>query len=363
MINVVYALRVLIYSICLIVALGSTVSSAEPQQQFLVLPEINYLHEQPDALGEHSGDFNASLDLLYALDVNQFRFFTEIIATDTDADNGSSNIELARYHAGYETSSGTTLLFGLFQLNQGYWNKAFHFRNYIQPSILPPGIASFEREGGALPVHVTGVNVSRRWALRKNSALYVEASFGAGTKFGGNQLKNYDIFNPGTGSEPSSSLRLSYLPNQDLDTEIGIFFVDNRIPTLNTPFTENKQKVYGSYFNSNFDALRLYAAVYWINNELNAATENQNDNFYSAWLQSDYRINKNWLPYLRFEHSNGNASSPYLAWFPKFVRDRRLIGLRWDLIENHALKFEYANTTFLQEDSNQWAIQWSMIFP
>lgn len=352
----VHSFRLFTYYLCLFTALAPAVCVAQSSQQLLILPELRYLRQEPNAAGENDNDYRASLDMLYALDINQYRFFAEFIATD-------DNSELARLHLGYETLAGTTFWLGRFQLNQGYWNKTFHFRNYIQPSIQPPGIAAYEREGGALPIHHTGANLRHRWMLRADSTLQLEAGFGTGTKLGGKRLEAFDLLDPDGGRKPSTSLRLSYLPDQGSDTEFGVFFVDNRIPMRRAPFTQNKQRVIGGYANTRFDALRLYGALYQIDNDLKTLSGRQDDNFYSVWLQGDYRVSANWMPYLRIEHSNGEASDPYVALFPGFVRDRKLAGLRWDIFENQAIKLEYANTDFLREDSNQWAVQWSMIFP
>ncbi len=348
--------RRFLYLSGLFTALAPVFCVAQSSQQLLVLPELRYLRQEPDASGKNDSDYRASLDLLYALDIDQYRFFAEFIATDEKS-------ELARLHLGYKTRAGTTLWLGRFQLNQGYWNKTFHFRNYIQTSIQPPGIAAYERENGALPVHFSGFDIRHQWALNPDATLQLEAGFGAGTRLEGRRLDSFDLLDPDGGRKPSTSVRLSYLPEQDTDTEFGIFYVDNRMPMRRLQFIQNKQRVTGGYANIRFGALRSYGALYRVDNELTTVNARQSDHFYSAWLQGDYHLHAHWTPYLRIEHSNGDADDPYVSLFPAFVRDRKLAGLRWDLLENQAVKFEYADTDFLREDSSQWALQWSMIFP
>ena len=336
--------------------LAPTICAAQTSQQFLVLPEFRYLHQQPDTTGNTDEDYRVSLDLLYGLDVGQYRFFAEFTATDDKQ-------ELARLHAGYETRGGTTFWLGRFDINHGYWNKTFHFRNYIQPSIQPPGIAGFEEEGGLLPAHFAGIDTRHRWALPDNSTLQLEAGVGAGAKFNGKRLEAYDLLDPDGGHKPSASLRLSYMPDAGSDTEVGIFFVHNRIPMAHALLSKNKQRVLGSYANVRFDALRLYGALYRVDNDLKTISGRRQDSFYTTWLQGDYHVNANWMPYVRIEHSNGRHSDPYVALFPRFIRNRQLAGLRWDFLDNQAIKAEYARSDFLHEESNQWALQWSMIFP
>ena len=343
--------------LCVLATLTPTAGLTQSSQQFLILPEARYLSQHPNAAGRNDDDYHASLDLLYALDAGPYRFFAEFIATD-------DNSELARLHLGYQLRGGTTFQLGRFQTNQGFWNKTFHFRNYIQPSILAPAIANYEDEDGALPAHFAGVNARHRWALANDSALILEAGFGTGVKFDRTKLKPWDLLDPDGGRKPTTSVRLSYRPDDYGDTEFGAFYVDNRVLMNHTLFLQNDQRVTGGYADTRFGSLRLYGTLYSVENELKGVTSaRQHDNFYSAWLQGDYSINPNWMPYVRFEHSNGGRSDPYVSLFPAFVRDRQLVGLRWDFLDNQALKAEYARTDFLHEESDQWALQWSLIFP
>lgn len=341
----------------LLALLTPAVGAAQSAQQLLILPELHYLSQEPDAPGQNNKDYGASLDLLYALDMGQYRFFGEFVASDEGA-------TLARLQLGYEARTGTTFWLGRFQTVEGYWNKTFHFRNYIQPSILQPGIASYEDEGGALNTHFSGLKLQQHWQVGGDSALQLEAGFGAGAKFDSRRLKAYDLLDPDGGRKPSTSLRLTYQPDTGTDTEFGIFFVDSRIPMKQSLFTRNEQRLVGGFANTRLDALRLYGALYWVDNDLkSSASSRQKDHFYSAWLQADYSINASWMPYARVEHSNAGRSGAYVSLFPRFVRNRWLTGLRWDFLGNQAIKFEYAATDFLSEDSNQWAAQWSMILP
>ena len=342
--------------VALAALLSAAPLNAQNSQDFLLLPELRFLHQRPGPDGEVDEDTRASLDLLYARNFGRLRFFGEAILTNEKSD-------LARLHIGYETEAGTRFQLGRFQLNQGYWNKTFHFRNYIQPSIIPPGIESYEDEGGSLPVHFSGLNLRQTWMLDADASLVLEAGFGAGTRKIGRRLDPHDLTDPTGGRKPSTSLRLTWTPNEDEGTEFGLFLVDNRIPARSSRFVENHQRIGGAFANYEQGALRLYGTWYLVNNRMEFAADNRRSRFHSTWLETDYQLTPHWMPYLRYEFSNGNASDTYLSDFAGFVRKRRLAGLRWDLLDNQALKLEYADTDFLHENSRQWALQWSMIFP
>ncbi len=334
----------------------SAAAGAQTSQQFLALPEISYLHQSPAVSGDTDADTRASLDLLYGLDVGHYRFFAELIATDEKRD-------LARLHLGYETRHGTSLLAGRFQVNQGYWNKAFHFRNYIQSSIQPPGIADFESEGGALPSHFSGINLSQQWTTPQGAVIQAEAGFGIGAKYEGGRLDAYDLGNPDGGRKTSFSLRLTCNRDENRDAGFGLFVAGNHIPLSAPGLRENRQTVAGAWINNHLATLRIHGALYGVNNAMETGSGRSRTRFYSTWLQGDYSLRRSLTSYLRLEQSEGARSDAYLELFPGFVHHRRLAGLRWDLLENHAVKIEYAHTGFLHSGSDQWAVQWSMILP
>lgn len=344
----------------MLLALATITSQARNNSALLVLPALEYVRAEPGPdSDDNKADTRASLDMLYAFDYGQFRLFSEFVVTNNDKNFGS---DLARLHLGWESRSGTTTWLGRFQMNQGYWNKTFHFRNYIQPTILAPGIAAYEKEGGAIPTHFSGIASRHQWTLGGSSSLQLEGGFGAGAKQRG-RLWAHDLLDPDGGRKPSTSVRLSYSPDQDNDNEIGLFFVSNHIAMKNAPFSQNDQRVAGGFVNWNIGKARMIASLYRISNDVKTTSGRDNQRFTTGFLQGQYRVDENWLPYVRIEDSHGEKNDPYVALFPRFVRKRTLAGLRWGFLGNQALKIEYADTDFLNQDSNQWAVQWSMILP
>jgi len=344
----------------LALAPGTGACHDENNGALLVLPALDYMRSEPGPEGGgNKTDTMASLDVSYALQRGGFRLFSEFVITDTD-NNFSS--DLSRLHIGWESTGGTTIWAGRFQTNQGYWNKTFHFRNYIQPAILPPGIAAYEKEGGVLPTHFSGIATRHQWTMKQNATLQLEAGFGTGDKFRG-RLRPHDLLDPDGGRKPAASLRLSYVPDQDNDNEIGLFYAASRIPMKNTPYAQNNQQLAGAYLNWHFGRTRLIGTLYRIGNDLKTASGRDHNRFTTGYLQGQYRFGENWLPYLRIENSHGEKDDPYMTLFPKFVRKRTLAGIRWNFAGNQALKLEYADTDFLNRNANQLAAQWSMILP
>ncbi len=348
--------RVVYSLLFLCIALAATLPQPVFAGELLVLPAVTYRGDAPQIAGRRTDRVQPSLDLLYALRYRQVRFFSEFVASDDSS-------ELARLHLGWEFKNGATFWLGRFQTNQGYWNKEFHFRNYIQNSILAPGIAAFEREGGLLPAHFIGAAFRQRWVLKRGAAVRVEAGYGAGERYDGRRLESSNPFDTGD-RNPSASIRLALTPDLDSDNELGIFYADNNVKMKRTLFSRNSQKVSGFYLNHSYKRLHLIGAYYRVDDTLKMPeSEKRHDRFYSAYLQGEYRVDNVWMPYLRVEKSDGNNADPYVSLFPGSVRKRALAGLRWDFPVRHALKLEYADTRFLNENSHEWLAQWSLIFP
>ena len=62
----------------------------------------------------------------------------------------------------YALSEHLRLSGGKMRTPIGYWNNAYHHGQAISPTIDRPMLCRFEHDGGALPVHTTGVQLSGR---------------------------------------------------------------------------------------------------------------------------------------------------------------------------------------------------------
>ncbi len=55
---------------------------------------------------------------------------------------------------------------------------------------------------------------------------------------------NSDLLDPNGGRKPTTSVRLSYRPDDYSDTEFGAFYVDNRVPMNHPLFLQNDQVMF-----------------------------------------------------------------------------------------------------------------------
>jgi len=70
---------------------------------------------------------------------------------------GSLATDLERAQIGYTFSDAATLWAGRYHAPYGYWNTAYHHGAQMQTSVLRPRFLDFEDKGGILPAHMVGL--------------------------------------------------------------------------------------------------------------------------------------------------------------------------------------------------------------
>jgi hypothetical protein len=85
--------------------------------------------------------------------------------------------------------------------------------------------------------------------------------------------------------------------------------------------------------------------------------------FANVYVQAERPVIDTWTAYGRLELSSGTADDPYLALFPRFVNRQGLLGLRWDLPHQQALKLEAARPRVDDKWFNSLALEWSFVYP
>lgn len=79
-----------------------------------------------------------------------------------DEDAGEFVVDVERVIVSYAIDEHLRLSGGKVHTPIGYWNNAYHHGLALQPTIDRPMLFHFEDEGGALPIHTVGVQLSGR---------------------------------------------------------------------------------------------------------------------------------------------------------------------------------------------------------
>ncbi|MEO7623400.1 MAG: hypothetical protein ABIS30_10080, partial [Gallionella sp.] len=269
---------------------------------------------------------------------------------------GAVATDLERLQIAYTFSDAATLWTGRFHTPYGYWNTAFHHGAQIQTSVLRPRFLDFEDKGGILPAHMVGL-----WDTGKFNA--------------GEGKLTYDVF---AGNGPKIVLANSTAP--PTPTNLGTL-------DINFAGDNNHQAMVGfnlGYeFSGNMDGLRL--AVHGIRGDVddNAPMQfnktglnmlggsavylsdawevmseyygfNDKDKSGSSgthkskagYLQVATTFNR-LTPYIRFERAILDQADNYFSMQASGQSyARQALGLRYNLNQKAALKFELLNSSF-----------------
>ena len=92
---------------------------------------------------------------------DRLRFLGETVFEYDDASQ-EFVVDVERVIAQYQLSDNFRLEAGKVHTPLGYWNNAYHHGFVMQPTIDRPQVVQFEDDGGPLPIHTVGLQLSGR---------------------------------------------------------------------------------------------------------------------------------------------------------------------------------------------------------
>ncbi|MFV2005365.1 MAG: hypothetical protein ACC650_09160 [Gammaproteobacteria bacterium] len=326
---------------------------------FFLFPDvkIDYISNglQP---GEDSVEYQPEIDLFYSYKKGSLLALVEYFL------NKDEN-EFERLQIGWTDNKNTTAWLGRFHNPLGYWNMAQHHGIYLQTSISRPSIAEFADDGGIMPMHITGALFEVEAALDGGTNLVFDIALGASPTMENGELQPVDIWRYGaTKSHENLTLRVRYIPDFINDTQLGLFTGYTRMEGDGVSTDEIKQTQAGAFGVWDNNTIKLLGSVFFIDTTLTLPGNAESDgNFVSGYLQAEYAIDNRFTLYGRIEDTSDVKSDPYLALFPLFVESREMVGLRYDVIRNHAFTLEVKNDQMASRDVTHIVLQWSALLP
>ena len=328
---------------------------------FFVSGGPSYHHVSPDD-GPEGYEIILDVDVLYSYLNGPFRVLGEFIAA-------TDEIELERLQLGWQGGEETIGWFGRFHVPSRYWNAIYHHGQFLQTAITRPFLEEFEDDGGVLPTHATGLLFETAYKLEGTADLRAALSFGAAPIIDADELKPFDLLDPGSSNRAMADLRLAYLPDQLEESQFGLVLswadmeVDGNHIAEQRGLRRVEQISYGVYVDWQWQPWRFLASAAPVINQLKRRANNQTDTFFTGYFQAEYEIQHDWTIFGRLEQTNNTSSSDYLELFPNSLTDRRMLGLRFDLARKHALTFEVSDAETRADDFEQYLLQWSTVFP
>ncbi len=334
-------------------------AQAAEADQFFFFPAAAYAWRSEDPAGaarKREGEID--LDLFYTTDRGHLRFLAEVFGKT----GGESEIEIERLQISWELWPGSRLWLGRFHNPIGYWNTDYHHGNYLQTTISRPGIDAFEDDGGVLPMHIAGALLEGYTALAGALWRY-DVALGAGPEINSG-LQPVAVYQPGVGAHDASfTARLSWQP-KDTNNQVGVFAGLNLFPGASLTPVDVRQQLAGLFTNWHFGTRTdLLAVIYFVDNELTSPGATTQESFRDGYIQLEQALGAQWIAYGRAEGSSGATGNAYLNLLGGFVRERQLIGLRYDLAKNQAVKAEISKVHLLGDRFDQINLQWSAVYP
>ncbi len=261
--------------------------------------------------------------------------------------DGGVAVDLERVQVGYTFSDAATLWAGRFHTPYGIWNTAYHHGGQIQTSVSRPRFLEFEDRGGILPAHTVGAWLTGTVPLggtRFNYDVYA----GNGPRIDSDPALRGNL-NPNMGGDDNHSMlvgfRAELAPRGALDgLKLGVHALRATVNDNSPGLNRSRMLAYGPYASFTNDQWEILSELYRFNNrDLSGASGSHGS---TAWyVQAGYNTGRI-TPYVRAERTSLDQTDNYF-FFQNSGRSYSAtsLGLRFDLTNSVALKFEAGRTT------------------
>lgn len=317
--------------------LGLTVRYGSVRASFQLFGDVDFIYQNPSlAAGANTAFVLGTLDLFTTAQFGEHVQVLTELAGEGNTEENHLELELERMWAAYLFNDALYLKLGREHSPVSRWNRLYHHGRWLWPSATQPSLAQFEDDGGILPIHQVGLEAGGHWAsaagdityigvIANGRALYPDqvADF-----FDNNDAKSFDL---GLGWSPSPISRFA----------IGGDFHADEIPDLasDPARLEQIRELIGSgYIQWSGRKLEALGELAYIGH-LDHVQEQTYHNW-AGYMQVGYHLG-DWMPYLRFDGRDMALGDPY------YISDNtdlsgwdQVFGLRWDLTDNAAVKFE-----------------------
>ena len=328
-------------------------SAAMDSGEFIVFPTVD-ITSRNSVNSLEQKNTEPKTDFFYTQDFGNQRILVEALA---EPEQDQSQLDVERLQYGWILNRNTDVWIGRFHNPLGFWNTHFHHGAYLETSATRPFVIHFEDDNGILPMHISGIQLNSHDDMGEGGFQY-SLGIGVGPDIYDNKLEPLNIIDPEEGSHRlGTSLRLTYQTGEDdTSSQIGGAVAYFPIPTEIVTIGDIKQTIVSLYGIWNVGSLRTLGSLF---NVANKFDNSDDDSFTSAYVQSEYVLEPDWTIYGRIEAGSSTYEDKYVALFPQTIIQRQLLGVRYELKKNQALKVEISSSHTLDDSFQQFHVQWS----
>jgi hypothetical protein len=316
-----------------------------------------------DIVDEQGDSFAlGSVDLVLNATIGErFRAFSET-ALDINESTDATTLGQERLWGSWTFADFLTAKLGTEHSPISRWNQLYHHGHWLETTIFRPALASFEGDGGVLPMHRTGLELS------------------GSHFFGADKVEYFATVSNGRGSAPTDKQRgsdendskaidvgLAWAPGSLAGLRVGAAYVIDRIPADSTSMDPDRGRAMPERItlaNAEYvtQPIVLRSEFAWIEHdgEISGTTYDHN----TGYLQAEIPVG-DFTPYTRYDYREMDEGDPFYA---PTGRDRDLwgqaVGVRYEPVENVALKLEVVLGEEDRADGSKadvvlWALQLS----
>jgi hypothetical protein len=330
-------------------------NQAEGSGEFFAFPSMAAIYRsdlEGNSTLDHD-DYEIGLDLFTTYEYKNLNFLGEYLLTN-------EHQEIERIQIGLILGN-SNLWLGKFHNPIGYWNTQYHHGAYLETSSSRPAIVEFGDNGGILPMHTAGLLLEGEIKLDKQGLGY-NLSVGVGPELTG-KIATWDVLNPDEGDwDINTTLNLYFEPVLYEPTRYGFYVNYTEIVAELVDLKDIRLVSAGIYGNWVFEPWRIIASSFYVHNRLVRPVGSRDDDFFSAYLQTEYNLNDKWVFYGRLETTFLDKGDAYLALFPEFTRDRIVGGIRLNIVHHNSLKLEISGNRTNNDDFGWFMLQWDAMF-
>jgi len=250
-------------------------------------------------------------------------------------ENQESGIDVERLQIRYHYSDRFRLALGRGHTPLGYWNEAYHHGALLQPTVERPEALKFEDDGGILPVHFVGLEISGKARLGGGDLGYV-ATVANGRGAVPDVVQG--AFDVNGGKAVGAKLDFSLGDEHSWAFGPSVYYdtipADVSIPEGHAPLDE---LIVGAHLVYRARRFELFSEYFHVKHETDTTHQDYSND--TAYAVAVLHFGK-WSPYLGVDWMDMDAADPFYG--PGFTDlTRVLAGVRYDLIGSNALKLEY----------------------
>jgi hypothetical protein len=276
-----------------------------------------------------------------------------VFETDNQTQVAQVPVNIERLLLQFRGSKYFNVEIGSYRAAIGFYSTAFLRGSWLQTALTRPRMFTFEDDGGFLPLHQVGISVNGE-VPSGGLGLHYVVETGASRNYGQNSPTNIQFaFNNAW--------------------NVAVFARPHAVPGLQIGFSSYRDHfspLQGMLLNRDFMMVHIVyqgRRLEFLSEGVIFGTRIAPESFVHIpgfYSQLAYRIGSSWTPYVRYEYANATGRNDYGV-HEQYVPWRRIWtgGVRYDMTEFAALKFEIAHeTSQVQPDWIRAAVQLAFTF-